>query len=490
MKKLFWFGITLFLALASVPATFAQGLTEQGKSTATETTSGLSSFLSTLWAKAPSWIAAMIVFAFAFIFAKVIKEKVIDQVSEKFGEEDADVLTLIGRATYAVVLAIGITIALKIGGIDLTAIMAAVGFGLGFAMQDLIMNFFAGILILVNRQFTIGDFIKINDTVGKVEEIQSRATILKALDGTRIIVPNADLFKNQVVSFTSNPFRRIEVAVGVDYRTDLGHASRVILEALRDHPQVVTEPKPAIVLDQFADSSINFFVRFWVDSHSNWVQTKSEVIHLIKQHFDKEGIGIPFPIRTLVFDKDTEDVVMPTYQVPAQDVQVKKDQRTREEADLAAMVAASSERVNMEDIQPTQPLPVAVDPSTGAPTDEELAGSAIFASAPASEAEPAAGPAAEPLVAPAEPAASVENAGAVLETAPVDVTAAEPAAVADANAAGPEEDVAAVAQATQAVTQGDAKIDDSSDGASFLDHAQPAEAPHPEGEPVPVQVNG
>lgn len=323
----------------------------------------------------------MIVFACSFLVAKFTKERVLDRVSKKISEDDQEILVLIGRATYVGVLAVGITIALKIAGIDLTAIIAAIGFGLGFAMQDLIMNFIAGIFILVSRHFVIGDFIQINGTIGQVVEIQSRATILKALDGTRVIVPNSQLFTNEVTSFTSNPFRRIEIEVGVEYRTDLAHAQQIIFEALKEHHEVLEEPAPATVLDEFDDSSINFLVRFWVDSRSNWVGTRSQVIHLIKDHFDKAGISIPFPIRTLAFDKDTENTVVPVYEMENVDMEKHKTERGQEEAALAEQVAASAQRAQkIQDIQP--PAEAAVFP--GGPDalieeEENVAGAALAA---------------------------------------------------------------------------------------------------------------
>ncbi|MBT5015955.1 mechanosensitive ion channel family protein [Candidatus Peregrinibacteria bacterium] len=357
LKRIAFAGLLALSAMIwSLESVFAASITDQGSTAATETTSGLTEFFSTLWASAPQWIAAMIIFACSFVLAKTTKEKVVDRVSSKLAEDDQEVLVLIGRATYVAVLLLGVTISLKIAGIDLTAIIAAIGFGMGFAMQDLIMNFIAGIMILINRHFTLGDYIKVNDTIGQVVEIQSRATILKALDGTRVIVPNSQLFTNQVTSFTSNPFRRIEVEVGVEYRTDLAHATQIIKEALKEHEGILKEPGPAIVLDEFADSSINFLVRFWVDSKSNWIGAKSEVIHLIKKHFDEEGIDIPFPIRTLAFDKDTEDVMIPVFEAEKEELAVKKDQRFKEEVDLAAHVAAAAERSKTtQDIQPPKP---------------------------------------------------------------------------------------------------------------------------------------
>lgn len=417
------FSIRLLVILVGVttsaPMVLAQRLTAQGKTTANETTSGVTSFFSTLWTKAPSWIAAMIVFACSFVFANIVKNKVVDRISEKLGSDDKDVLILIGRATYLAVLSVGVTISLKIGGIDLTAIIAAVGFGIGFALQDLVMNFIAGILILLNRQFTIGDFIKIKDTVGKVVEIQSRATILRALDGTRVIVPNADLFKNQVTSYTSNETRRIEIAVGVEYRTDLAHAQQIILEALKEESHILPDPEPAILLDAFADSSINFKVRFWVNSHSNWLKIKSDVIHSIKQHFDKEGIGIPFPIRTLVFDRETEGVVIPTTQLSPEAMAAKQAEREADQALLAEKIAASSERAKLiEDIK---------SPSSTATPHEEMPGAIMLADvvakpvvpvAPAEVVVPAPVVGAPSLPSPAEPAPPVVAPAAPIEEIP------------------------------------------------------------------------
>ncbi|HCW31957.1 MAG: mechanosensitive ion channel MscS [Candidatus Peregrinibacteria bacterium GW2011_GWE2_39_6] len=308
-----------------------------------DTASGLTNFFATIFGQAPSWIAALVVFALSFFVAGMVKEKVVDKFSEKFTDEDQDVLVLIGRTTYAISLALGITIALKIAGIDVTAIVAAIGFGLGFAMQDLMTNFIAGILILMNRQFVIGDFIKVGSTLGKVVEIQSRATILKAIDGTRVIVPNSALFKNQVTSFTSNPFRRIEITgVGVDYYTDLAYTQKVIYAAILGHSHVLREPKPVVLVDTFGDSSIDFKIRFWVESRANWMQIKSEVITAIKRHLDEAGIDMPYPIYSLEMGKEMANSVIPTYRMSSEElVQFRKKRQSQEEA-LAQQIAASA----------------------------------------------------------------------------------------------------------------------------------------------------
>jgi len=259
-----------------------------------------------------NWLAGLVIAVLAYIFAKLAKRIAQKRITEKVGENETDMIMLVGRVTYITILFIGLFMALKVAGLDLTVIAAAVGFGVGFAMKDLIMNFLAGIIVLASNQFGIGDYIKINDTFGKVVEVQSRATILQALDGTKIIVPNSDLFNNQVVSYTSNPFRRIEIPVGVEYRTDLEKAHKVLLETLKHHPKVQKEPAPAVVLEAFNDSSIDFLARFWVDSHENWFNIRSDLVIAIKIAFDQAKINIPFPMRTLVLDRESEDAMLKT----------------------------------------------------------------------------------------------------------------------------------------------------------------------------------
>ncbi len=168
------------------------------------------------------------------------------------------------------------------------------------------MNFLAGIMILVGRHFSIGDFIDVGGTMGKVVEIQSRVTVLQATDGTKVIVPNADLFKNKVTSFTSNPFRRIEIVVSIDYRNNLENAMRVLVKILKSTKGILLQPAPGVVVDEFGDSAVNLKVRAWVESTSGWVKIKSNLIMKIKTTFDEYGIVMPYPISSIMYDKDQQ----------------------------------------------------------------------------------------------------------------------------------------------------------------------------------------
>jgi small-conductance mechanosensitive channel len=305
-------------------ANAASALTDKSSETATASSDAVTSFLAYMWDRLDNWIAAIILVVFSVYFAKTIRKLVVNKVTEKMGDEHEDVLVLIGRATYASVLAVGTTIALKIGGIDLTAFMAAIGFGVGFALQDIIMNFIAGVLILASRQFTIGDFIEVNGTLGKVKEIQARATILQAVDGTKIIVPNADLFTNKVTSFTSNPYRRIEIVYSIDYRSDVVKAMNIMLAIVRGNPAILKKPAPSVMLGEFGASSIDFKIRFWVETKSKWFKLKSSIQLELKDALEGAGIEMPFTTYNLVLDKDFHKNVVSTH--PMSDADMKQFQ--------------------------------------------------------------------------------------------------------------------------------------------------------------------
>ena len=150
------------------PAYAAARITEESPDASSGAVNKIADMIGFVLGHIPLWIAAFVVFVLAVGVAKIVKRTVENRIGEKIDEAHQEVLILSGRISYVTTLTIGVTVALKIAGIDLTTILAAVAFGIGFALRDLIMNFIAGIYILMSRQFALGDFIKINGVVGKV----------------------------------------------------------------------------------------------------------------------------------------------------------------------------------------------------------------------------------------------------------------------------------------------------------------------------------
>lgn len=266
----------------------------------------IASFFDFIISQIPGWIAGLILFVLAFAVAKIAKVAVESRISDKVDEEHQEVLVLAGRVSYFGTLIVGITIALKVAGIDLTTILAAVAFGIGFALQDLIMNFLSGVLLLLNRQFTIGDYIRVGSTYGKVMEIQTRATIIKSIDGTKVIVPNATIFRSEVISYTTNPTRRVTFDIPIAYDTNLKYATHVIITELKANSKILKKPAPSIIVKEYGDSAVNLQARFWVGSRDGWYQLKSQVMHDMFETLGEAGIEIPFNIMHIETNTETK----------------------------------------------------------------------------------------------------------------------------------------------------------------------------------------
>jgi small conductance mechanosensitive channel len=198
-----------------------------------------------------------------------------------------------------------VTLAVLLPGVTAGSLLAVVGFGsvaIGFAFKDIFENFLAGVLIMMRRKMRIGDHIKCEGEEGRIEQITLRETYLRQLDSQLSIVPNSFLFKNPVLIITDATLRRHEVIVGVSYETDLDRAAEVIEGAVRS-ADTVTEGKPVEVFArEFADSSINFTVRWWSGSRQvEMHRSRDKVVRAIKRALDDAGIVIPFPQLTASF---------------------------------------------------------------------------------------------------------------------------------------------------------------------------------------------
>jgi small-conductance mechanosensitive channel len=266
-------------------------------------------FIIFIYQRIDSWILSIVLVILAIYLAKLCKKIVVNKISNQVDDAHEDIIILAGRTTYAGILALGITIALKVAGIDVTAIIAAVGFGIGFALQDLIMNFIAGILILLNHPFKLGDCVSVNGTKGKVIEIQTRSTILQAFDGTRVVVPNSDLINKQIVSYTSNPFRRITIPVYIDYDADINKAKEICMQIVRNNPLIVKEPKPSIIFKDYGDYTLDLSLNFWVDSKARRLRIKGDVMAQILKDFDAAGIEIPYQTMTVQLDNANKHII-------------------------------------------------------------------------------------------------------------------------------------------------------------------------------------
>jgi small conductance mechanosensitive channel len=187
--------------------------------------------------------------------------------------------------------------------VSLAGIAAAGALAVGLAMQNVISNFVAGIFIYADKPFRIGDWIEWDggDYSGIVEDISLRVTKVRTFDNELLTVPNSALTDNVVKNSVEGEKLRLKFVFGIGYGDDIQEATDVIVEEAERHPDIMDDPGPTVRLTELNDSDVGLQSRIWIDdpSRADFVRIKGEYITAVKQRFDKEGIDIPYPVRTL-----------------------------------------------------------------------------------------------------------------------------------------------------------------------------------------------
>jgi small conductance mechanosensitive channel len=188
----------------------------------------------------------------------------------------------------------------------LLAGLGVAGFTIGFALQDVAKNFIAGLLILLLQPFRIGDSIEIEDIIGEVLEINLRSTEIRAQDGRYVIFPNADVFSSRIINNTRTPRRRIAIPIGISYESDLDRVTKVALETLESIDEVLKEPSPQVVFDNFGSTTIDFTLYVWWNTRAvGLLPVTNIVVTAIKKAFEREGIEMPFPTQEIILKGKT-----------------------------------------------------------------------------------------------------------------------------------------------------------------------------------------
>lgn len=216
---------------------------------------------------------------------------------------DANLREVMARLAKAVLAVIALLSSLALVGIDVTALSVfsgALAVGLGFGLQKIAANYVSGFIILLDRSIRLGNLVAVDaTTTGTVSQITTRYTVLKTLTGTEVIIPNEYLVSNIVRNLSFSDTRvRVAVTVQVSYRTDLDRAMQIMIEAARQQERVLSDPAPAVMLTDFADSGINLELGFWIpDPEAGTGGVRSDINIAIWKAFRENGIEIPYPQR-------------------------------------------------------------------------------------------------------------------------------------------------------------------------------------------------
>lgn len=182
-------------------------------------------------------------------------------------------------------------------------LVAALGVGIGFGLQEIVANFISGIIILFERPIRVGDVVTIGTTDGVVTRIRIRATTIRDFDGKELLVPNKEFISGRLLNWSlSDPVLRILLPVGVAYGSDVAGAMELMRQAAENHPQVLEEPKPTVTFDNFGDNALQLNLRCFIGSVDERVRVRSELHLAIDQAFRQAGITMAFPQRDVHVD--------------------------------------------------------------------------------------------------------------------------------------------------------------------------------------------
>lgn len=248
----------------------------------------------------PNFLTALIIFAASLLLARIVSGVLRRALSRR--DPPLSVTNLLVQfVRWTIILAGTITALQRL--FDVTAFLAGlgiVGFTIGFALQDVMKNFTAGVILLIQKPFSVGEVIGVKEFDGTVLAINLRTTELKALDGRLVSVPNADVLSNPIVNYTRAERRRVDVSVGVAYDADIELVRSLVLDTVQNVPGFVKEPAPMVGFSNFGDMAMDLTANFWIDAQmTNTVAAKDSALSTIKNVFDKKGIGIPLSARIL-----------------------------------------------------------------------------------------------------------------------------------------------------------------------------------------------
>ena len=255
----------------------------------------------------PNIAIAIVVLLIAYFASRYISSLVEKIIGSRIKQRT--VKNLVSRIVSAVVFLIGLYIAMSVLKFDdtLKTIISAAGVSgivIGLALQGTLSNTISGVVLSFRKNLNLGNWVETNGYAGEVIDINLNYFVIKEADNNMVVIPNKTILENPFKNFSLTTKMRITIECGVEYSADLERVEELTKEVITSHfNQKKLEKKVEFHFTEFGDSSINFICRFWVDSENalEKLKAKSKAIIEIKKAFDKEGINIPFPMRTVEF---------------------------------------------------------------------------------------------------------------------------------------------------------------------------------------------
>ena len=247
------------------------------------------------------------------------------------------------------VFLVGTYIVLRVSGLTQLALTVVGGTGLvglavGIAFRDITENFLASIFLSLQRPFETGDLVEVSGVTGYVQQLNVRTTILMALDGNLVQIPNASVYKSNLRNFTTNSNRRDHFDMGIGYDDSINEAQEIALQVLTDHPAVLSEPEPSVLVDSLGKATVNLRVYYWINGRKHsWLKVRSSVIRLVKRAFQKHGISMPDEAREVVFPQGIPITMIEGKPAGTPDVQAEEQLPADEPSEEPDVVSTQAE---------------------------------------------------------------------------------------------------------------------------------------------------
>ncbi len=234
-----------------------------------------------------------------FFIGKWVARKIITLMRRGMERANVDptLISFASNALYVVLIVMIVIAAISNVGVETTSFMAifgAAGLAIGLALKDTLTNVGAAVLIIFFRPFKVGDFIEASGVMGNVKSINLFSTTLTTADNRSIIIPNGALIAGNIINYTGNNTRRIDMTFQIDYKDDLRLAKEVVLNVLQSHEKVLKDPEPVVAVGALERDGVQLIVRPWVAVEHYW-DTMFEITESVKLEFDKHQITVPFP---------------------------------------------------------------------------------------------------------------------------------------------------------------------------------------------------
>jgi len=240
-------------------------------------------------------VIALIIFVVGKWIARVV-QNTLEKILRK-RKVDEVLVDFLGNIVFALVIVVAVVAAFDTLGIPATSFMAiigAAGLAIGLALKDSLSNFASGVMLVLFRPFTKGNFIEAGGITGTVDEIRLVSTTLTTPDNKLITVPNSMMYTNAITNYSAKDTRRVDMVIGVGYNDDLKVASGVLAKICQDHPMIFDDPETNIFINNLGDSSVDFVVRPWVKAEDYWT-VLADVLETAKVELEAAGCNIPYP---------------------------------------------------------------------------------------------------------------------------------------------------------------------------------------------------